>query len=254
MVALTALAVAPGLALLVYLYHRDRYEKEPLALVLRTFMAGVLAVVPVLLIDFLVAEPLGMLLIGPNEFQSRLWTAFVTAGLVEELCKLAVVYLTVYRNPHLNEPYDAVLYAAAASLGFATLENILYVLEGGVGIGIMRAILSVPGHALYGVTMGQYLGLAKFHPSRGLGPLYLGLALLVPTLLHGLYDTLVFNAEYLIALLLLLTLMAYLWITGLRVIRETVAASPFRPVRLRRKGAEVGPHRPARAPEREGTA
>lgn len=232
MLILTAVAIAPGLALMIYLYTRDRYEKEPPALVVRTFAAGVVAVVPVLILDFLIAKPVGVLLIGPDEFRSRLWTAFVTAGLVEEFCKLAMVYLAAYRNPQLNEPYDAVLYAAAGSLGFATLENILYVLESGVGTGIIRALLSVPGHALFGVIMGYYLGLAKFSPDRAHRGWNMFMALLVPTMLHGLYDALAFNAEYLVAVLLLIPLMAYLWVRGLRVIRATLAVSPFRPVRL----------------------
>jgi len=83
-------------------------------------------------------------------------------GLIEESAKFAALYVGIYRHAQFDEIIDGILYAVAASLGFATLENIAYVLEGGTVVGVLRAALSVPGHAFFGAVMGFYVGLAKF--------------------------------------------------------------------------------------------
>lgn len=251
MVTLLVLAVAPSLALLIYLYARDQYEREPPQLVLQTFFTGMLAVVPVLILDLVLAKPLGAYLLGDGDtFTNRVWEAFIVAALVEELCKLGAVLGTAYRSPHLNEPYDAVLYAAAAALGFATVENILYVVQHGVQVGILRALLAVPGHALFGIIMGYYLGLARFSVQPERRRRNMVMAWLVPTLFHGLYDVLAMNAEYAIFAFLILPLVLYMWIRGLRTIKSTLAASPFAP--MRRTALFAGPCRDCGTPVLEG--
>lgn len=224
--ALLTLAVAPGLFLLAYVYLRDRYEREPLGLVLRTFAVGVLAGLPVLVVGTWVVEPLqAALRLGP--LATTIWEAFISAGLLEEFFKLLAVWWVAYRSPHFNEPYDGIVYAATAALGFATLENILYVFEGGLPTGIGRAMLSVPGHALYGIIMGYYLGIARFARGWHRSSAWL-LALIAPFLLHGAYDVLVMNAEYALAAYLLYPLVAYLWVRGTQGMTRHLEASPFR--------------------------
>ncbi len=220
-IALVVVAIAPTIVLLSYLYVRDKYEKEPLALLAKAFLFGCLSVLPVIVVE--------LQLTRLNTYAGLMGTAFdafVVAGLVEEVFKLVAVYLAVYRSPHFNEPYDGVIYAASASLGFATIENIGYVLSHGLGTGINRAILAVPGHALWGIAMGFYMGAAKFAPAPRRPRLWL-LSLVIPITLHGVYDLIAYNMNTIFSILMY-PLVAYLWVTGLRQIDRASAASPFR--------------------------
>ncbi|MCG0239629.1 MAG: PrsW family glutamic-type intramembrane protease [Firmicutes bacterium] len=227
-VELLALAVAPGLFLLLYLYLKDRHEPEPLALVTRTFFAGALMAVPVVAVGEFVLVPAAEAMGLPGGRLWPWWQAFVTAGLLEETCKLAAVWFVAYRNPNLNEPYDGILYAAAASLGFATIENVAYVVpQADLSVGVARAVLAVPAHAMFGVAMGYYLGRAKFKPPGLRRRLMGAAALAVPVVLHGVYDLLVQDAGDQLAFILLYPLVAFLWVRGLRQVDELLARSPF---------------------------
>jgi RsiW-degrading membrane proteinase PrsW (M82 family) len=177
-----AAALVPSLLLLWYFHSRDR-NPEPRRVLWATFGLGVLAVVPVLLVAlpvvFLVERVTSPVLSG-------LLCAFGAAALPEELCKLLVLLLYCRRHREFDEPIDGVVYGVAASLGFATLENVLYVLDGGLPVALMRACTAVPGHAFTGAIMGYYVGLTLAAPARR--GAQLTAAFLVPVLLHGLYD------------------------------------------------------------------
>lgn len=180
---LLASAVAPSLLLMWYFHSRDHHP-EPRSVVLTTFFLGVLIVFPVLLL----AVPLNLLSAEIAEPHLRgVYHAFFVAAIPEELFKLVVVWRYCARHKAFDEPMDGLVYGAVASLGFATLENILYVAEGGLGLAIMRALTAVPSHAFWGVIMGYYVGQAKFGPPALRGR-NLRLAFLVPMLLHGIYD------------------------------------------------------------------
>ncbi len=220
-IGLLVVAIAPTMVLLSFLYIRDKYEKEPLALLAKAFLFGCLSVVPVIVMELQLTK------LNPfTGLAGTAFDAFVVAGLVEELFKLGAVYLAVYRSPHFNEPYDGVIYAASASLGFATIENIGYVFSHGLGTGISRAVLAVPGHALWGIAMGFYMGAAKFAPAQRRPRLWL-LSFVIPVVLHGAYDLIAYNMNTILSILMY-PLVAYLWVTGLRQIDRASAASPFR--------------------------
>ncbi|MFP2904458.1 PrsW family intramembrane metalloprotease [Pyxidicoccus sp. 3LFB2] len=178
-------AVVPSLLLFWYVYARDQ-RPEPHGLLLRTFLLGVAIcapVVPVALALQSLGEPLAVGVWG-----SALVRAFLGAAIPEEVFKFLVLYLYVWRKPAFDEPLDGVVYGATASLGFATLENILYVGEHGLGVAILRALTAVPGHAFTGVVMGAFVGRAKLaEPEQRFGLLAAGLGW--ATLLHGAYDT-----------------------------------------------------------------
>jgi RsiW-degrading membrane proteinase PrsW (M82 family) len=138
------------------------------------------------------------------------------------------------RHPSFNEVYDGILYSVAASLGFATLENIMYVvMGGGYGVALLRALLSVPGHALWGVIMGYYVGRARFAPAQQRGGLVLhGVGLAV--FWHGLYDFLAFGADYkgnplagLFALGVPVVVIVN-WVVGVQLIRRAQVESVFK--------------------------
>lgn len=103
--------------------------------------------------------------------------------------KFAVVLLAVYRHAEFNELFDGIIYCVTASMGFATLENIAYVVSGGLQVGIMRALLSVPGHAFFASLMGYYVGIAKFTDRDETRWLIQGL--LLAALAHAVFDAVI---------------------------------------------------------------
>lgn len=221
---LLALALAPGVAILLYLYFRDPHEREPPRVIVRTFLAGALVAVPVLAVNFLVLEPLRARL-GLTGVWAAVWQAFVGAGLTEEFFKFAGVLLTVYRSPNLNEPYDGVVYASALSLGFATLENLVFVFTGGFATAWARAFLAVPGHALFGIAMGYYLGRARFATGVRARLRAWVLALAVPVAMHGAYDLLALHTEVEALFYLLVPLMGFFFVRGARQLEAAVRES-----------------------------
>jgi len=180
---LAASAIIPSLLLLWYFQSHD-LKPEPARVVWATFFLGVATIPGVLLLDW----PFQSLLVSHLEepHLAGLGAAFFTAAFPEELFKLIVVRGYSARHREFDEPMDGIVYGVAASLGFATLENVLYVGQGGIGVAVMRAITAVPGHAFFGAIMGYFVGQSRFAATgRARAAL---LAYLVPVLLHGLYD------------------------------------------------------------------
>ena len=221
------LAVAPGAFLLFYFYLKDRYEHEPVVLVLLCFAAGAASVFLAMVLE-LGAEPLFTDM--PVTFISIAAYTTLGVGLPEELSKLLAMRLVAYRHRAFNELMDGIVYTVAAGLGFATLENIFYVMELGFGTGVIRALLSVPMHAMFGVVLGYYVGLARMARNRGEpdGRLLVG-GLLLATLMHGVYDFILFAFEdgALILGLLVAFYALAVWF-AVRCVRRALAASPFR--------------------------
>lgn len=229
---LIILAVFPGLALILFFYFRNRYKKEPSFPIVIAFCLGAIILLPASATANLIQRLTGWF---PGE--PRIWRiflgAFFIAGLVEETWKFFVVRFYCYHRPEFDEPYDGIMYSTAVSLGFATLENILYVfgpnILGGLRIGILRAFLAVPSHAFYGVLMGYFLGEAKFAKNRFeenlLGLLGLSLAIAA----HGLYDFLVIALPYRPFLLISLIIFALLtWVIFFEATRRHSEMSPHR--------------------------
>ena len=188
---LLALALLPAFALMMYVRRLDKIEKEPKELIIQLLIFGALTVV-----SAFVLEKIGMMfldLIFPETtVLSQFIEYFLVVALVEEMGKFLVLRLRTWKNPNFNYTYDGIVYAVAASLGFAALENILYVfLNGGVPTAIARALTAVPAHCMFGVFMGYFYAAAKRaefwgYPRKKYWNLFL--ACLVPILVHGFYD------------------------------------------------------------------
>ena len=183
---LLSLALLPAAALLFYIYRMDTIEKEPTKLLLRLFLFGCLCAIPASIL-----EGIGDGLIAGIDsiFLQLLIQAFLVVAVAEEGCKFAFL-CTAWRNPAFDYRFDAIVYAVCVSLGFAALENVLYVMQYGFGTALIRAVTSVPGHCFFGVYMGYWYGKAKharFYGLPGSGT-YLAMAFIVPVLLHGFYD------------------------------------------------------------------
>jgi RsiW-degrading membrane proteinase PrsW (M82 family) len=178
-------AVVPVLILLFFIYKKDKFQPEPLGKLVWTFFVGCFSVIPAVLMET------GLMQLSPGiPVLDELFTGYVVAGFSEELCKLMLLYWVIWKSPYFDEYFDGIVYAAYLSLGFACVENISYVFSStdAAGTALMRGLLAVPAHFLFGVTMGYYLSLAKFDP-RGRRR-HLLHALLYPLLLHGTYDAL----------------------------------------------------------------
>ena len=137
-------ALAPVVALLVWIYLKDAYEPEPRAFVMKVALAGGILVVGAAGLEALLSSWL------PS---SRTVESFITTGLTEELVKFAGAMLVFYRSRHFNEEMDGIVYSSSLALGFAAVENVLYVMQSGLESGYVRALLPVPGHAFFGVVM-----------------------------------------------------------------------------------------------------
>lgn len=184
-------AVAPAAFLFGYVRWADRHQPEPLGLLFKGLrygaLAGIVAGLFELIVTFLLSTALSIPIIG------SVLTSFVVAGCCEEATKLAAFHLLVRKNKYFDEYFDGVVYCVSVGLGFATLENIEYVLLAGdewVTTALLRALLSVPGHYAFAVIMGALYALVHFNPEK-----YGRLApwvFFAPVIAHGIYDTFCF--------------------------------------------------------------
>lgn len=183
---LLALALAPGAAIALYIYLKDKHEREPLGLLLISFFYGVLSI----FVTLLVSWPLEILTINKENAAELFADAFFKVALVEEFSKFIFIRFILFRNKNFNEPFDGIVYAVMVGMGFATLENVVYVYQYGMATGILRMFTAVPAHACFAILMGYYLGRAKFSKERNL--YFTLLALISATVFHGLYDYFLF--------------------------------------------------------------
>ena len=187
------IAILPVVFLLGYIYKKD-LEKEPRGILIRLFVFGAISTIPLCIIELIY----GMFFPTENlpTFIGTFITVFITVALVEEFGKWFVTYLCIYRKREFNHAYDGVVYAVFASLGFAAVENVFYVLANGLSTGIMRALLAVPGHAVDAVFMGYFFSKSKealVKKNNGKSLLHLILSIMVPSITHAIYDGLIFH-------------------------------------------------------------
>jgi RsiW-degrading membrane proteinase PrsW (M82 family) len=184
MLIILAASLLPVIVLLVYIYRKDKYQKEPLPMLLKALLGGVLAGILdiILLTTFRFAEITSF----SSELHHALYQAFCQAAMPEELCKLIFLYLFVWKSRYFDEYYDGLEYAACVGLGFAGLENLMYVLEGGIAVAVGRALFAVPAHFFFAIIMGYFFAFAKFRPWKK--STYLALAYICPVIMHGIYD------------------------------------------------------------------
>ena len=210
---LLILALAPVAAILLFIYYRDRYEKEPFKLLFTSFLFGAISVLPVILVEQFLSE---FLVFFYGTFKV-FWQSFVVAATTEEFFKFVFLYWLVWWQTDFNEKFDGIVYSVFVSMGFAAVENVMYVFDFGIQTGFIRAITAVPAHFLFGVTMGFYVGLAKFYPQFKKKLIWA--ALIYPILLHGIYDFILMS-ESPFLLLLFIPFVIFMWRYGLKKIKS----------------------------------
>ena len=186
-------ATLPVILILVVVYNSDK-SKEPLPLLMELFVFGILSCFLVVVISnalefifpFIAKETKSM------NFIEIILYAFLAVALVEELCKWLVVYIIGYHNKEFDELYDIIVYAVFVSLGFAFMENVIYIFYlGDLSTAIIRAVSAIPGHACDAIFMGYYLSLAKeyhYQNRRDLEIKNIIMSIIMPTIIHGIYD------------------------------------------------------------------
>jgi RsiW-degrading membrane proteinase PrsW (M82 family) len=229
---LLGLALAPGVAIVLYIYLKDKHEREPIVLILMSFFYGCLSTV----VTLIASEPVNRLIVlRRGDVVDEVWDAMFKVALIEEFSKFLFVRFILYRNKNFNEPFDGIVYSVMVGMGFATLENVLYVFQYGIATGILRMFTAVPAHAIFAILMGYFIGRAKFTHRREFLLSFIGLA--AATVFHGAYDYFWFIADTqgvwawiwlgsIVALILGLFL-------SLKAIRLHQQASPFIASRLK---------------------
>lgn len=226
---LLALALAPIVFIFTYVYLRDEYEREPLKYLIISFILGILTAAPVLFIGDLFQKMTGTSQDSASLSELFIYAFFVVA-FTEELMKFLVLRFYNYPHKEFDEPYDGIMYAVAVSLGFAAIENVLYVFSSTgseVEVGLLRMFTAVPAHAVFGVIMGYFVGRAKFvtDPKKKLTDISLGLGGAV--LFHGLYDYFLFLGDGFLALFAFVALFVGIYLAR-RAMKEHVEVSPHK--------------------------
>lgn len=198
-IVLLLIALAPCIFMLWYFYHRDKYEPEPKKKILKIFLIGAVMVIPAGIIESLLIYGLDAVVGGVINIFIM---SFIIIAPTEELLKFLAVKRWIYRSLEFDEVMDGIVYTVAASLGFATVENILYVLQHGITTGIARAFLAIPGHTFFGALMGFYIGRAKFNKEKESNLIFKGVILAI--FFHGLYDFLLLTQTLLALLVIVL--------------------------------------------------
>lgn len=185
---LLALAIAPGIAISLYVFLKDQFNREPKLKLFVCFLLGCLSVIPAIIIQIFSSKP-------SNELfgEGILYTAFfayIIVALSEELSKFVMLRYYAFPRKSFDEPFDGIVYSVMVGMGFATVENIGYVYQHGINTALLRMFLSVPAHGTFAVLMGYFVGKAKFIPEKRFYYLFLGV--FCATFFHGTYDFFLF--------------------------------------------------------------
>ncbi|MGD9678582.1 MAG: glutamic-type intramembrane protease PrsW [Vulcanibacillus sp.] len=219
MISLISGAFAPGLALLSFIYLKDKYEPEPLSLIVKLFILGGVLVFPAYVIERVFQE-------GITNFE--IFTKVINIAIIEEFLKWFTLYFIMYKHIEFNEPYDGVVYSVSIAIGFATIENLGFLFFNSVEptLILLRAFLPVSGHALFAIIMGYFIGQAKFNKNKNRHKL-LFLSLAIPIFTHSIYNLILYQTftEW---FYLMIPFLIGLWWYGLRRIKIANASSPLR--------------------------
>ena len=208
-------AVLPAAVLLFFIYKQDRIEKEPPALILKLLLMGVLSALMASAV-----ESLGMGILDRAVSESNLYyivlLAFLVVAVTEEGCKFLLMKKRSWNDPNFNFKFDGIVYAAAVSLGFAALENIIYVFGYGLSVAPTRAIFAIPGHLSFSVFMGYFYGRARLCANcgdRGGASRNLWAGYLSAVFFHGFYDTCAMTQTDLASIMFLVfVVIMFIWV------------------------------------------
>ena len=210
------IAVIPSVVILTYIYFRNLRSREPVSVLFRMFLLGMLITLPAAgLQNIWPIRPAGT---TPWDL---FLLSFLNVALIEESLKYIVFMRFIWSDlTHFHELYDGIVYAAFISLGFATMENIFYVMSFGSGTGVARAFTAVPLHAVCEIFMGVYLGRARFTRCVLVRGYRMIMGLLIPIVIHGLYNYVIFLRSPWLTFFVFPVLVVVYYFLGIREIRD----------------------------------
>ena len=192
-ILILAVALLPAVLLLVYIYKRDP-SPEPIPMLKKAFLYGMMICLPVSVAEMILQFGIfGANSNAPTSFVGAAVESFFVAALVEESFKLLALWWILRKNSYFDEHFDGIVYAVFVSLGFAAIENVMYLFSNSgdwLSVGLARAFLAVPGHYAFGVLMGYYYSMYYFVQRTSFNRFMI---LGAPIIAHGIYDTIAFS-------------------------------------------------------------
>lgn len=185
LISLFFVSILPGILWVWYFYRKDKHNPEPVGLIVKDFIWGILIVLPASFLE----SPFSGLLNAQTFLPVLFLSTIVIIGVIEEGLKSFTVYRLHYYNSEFNEPLDGIIYGVSVGLGFAAAENLFYTILYGYKVGLIRAILTSLVHASFTGIFGYYMGEAKITDNK----LLLIYAFILLSFLHGLYDFLIIS-------------------------------------------------------------
>lgn len=247
-------ALLPVVILLIYIYWEDKKSPEPVSQIIKAFFYGILSV----FISLCISQPLEAIGAYTSEYTTiteAISHSFFGAAIPEEIAKFTMLWLVMKKCSHFDERLDGIVYAVSVSLGFAALENILYLfdnIDSFISVGITRGLMSVPMHFSFGVLMGYFYSLAKFGDNRKRA-WNLALALSAPVLAHGIYDAILMAADTMgpdketfkgFLIIVAIAFCVYLWKMCRRRIKELKTKDIEEPLMAAESIIEAEPYAP----------
>ena len=205
-----ALAILPVIFFVGWIYFKDRYEKEPPLKLIEYFLLGILVSILAIFLELYFSK-LNIF----SGIAGALYTAFFVAAFTEEGLKSIILIPVLLREKNFNEKLDGIIYSIFLSLGFATIENIIYLmrerLDLSFELGITRGLISIPSHIMFAITMGYYISKYKFSKEDdNRRNKYLIYAVIIPILLHGVFDF-ILMIGYRWAIIVFIVYIIFLW-------------------------------------------
>ncbi len=191
LLSLLGIAIGPVIFIAIVVYGYDKYDKEPKKVLLIAFLLGCISVIPAVILE---GAWMSLGFLAQGSLLDILFFATIVVGLSEALSKFLMLRIHAYRHDAFNEAFDGIVYGVFVSLGFAAVENFLYVYQHGIGVGIVRMFTAVPFHACLGVIIGYYVGKAKFKHRYKTYTMIKGIVIAI--LFHGAYDFMLMQHHY----------------------------------------------------------
>jgi len=223
------LAILPSIIIGYLIYRTDKVEKEPISGLIKALLLGVVSAVLAVFFSYL----LGIVkinLIDIETLPGLFCYALVGISLIEEGCKWLCTYLLLHKNKEYNYLFDGVVYAVFVSLGFATIENIIYTFAGGLQAVLIRDVLTVPAHAFFAIFMGYYFSLAKLsrvQENKKDNCKFLILSILIPMFLHGFFDFLLLSQKSIFLIIFFIFVIFLYMVSILRIKKVSNMERPF---------------------------
>lgn len=185
-------AILPAFLLVLFIYWRDKNQREPFMQIVKGVLYGVLSAGIAMLLETLLSP---IIPAEPATWLGAVFKGFVGAAIPEEFAKLTMLILLLRNNRYFDERFDGIVYAVCIGMGFAGTENILYLfnnIDSWQSVAVQRAIFAVPAHFMFAVAMGYFYSKIHF---RDMSWGYRSLVFVAPVILHGTYDGLLFMAN-----------------------------------------------------------